>query len=127
MLSGLSLNFSSLKLDQAQSSLQLADGFVTFPDLRISGPAALIEGRGAYQLSGGALDFTAKFKPYDRTKTVLQDVLGVVFNPLTSIIELRLGGQIKDPKWSYSLGESRPRDSAPVNREDGNPAKPKSP
>lgn len=127
VLSGLSLNFSSLKLDQAQSSLQLADGFVTFPDLRISGPAALIEGRGAYQLSEGALDFTAKFKPYDRTKTVLQDVLGVVFNPLTSIIELRLGGQIKDPKWSYSLGESRPRDSTPVNREDGNPAKPKSP
>lgn len=127
VLSGLSLNFSSLKLDQAQSSLQLADGVVTFPDLRISGPAALIEGRGTYRLSGGALDFTAKFKPYDRTKTVLQDVLGVVFNPLTSIIELRLGGQIKDPKWSYSLGESRPRDSVPAAQDLNSTTKPKSP
>lgn len=113
VLSGLSLNFSSLKLDQAQSSLQLADGVVAFPDLRISGPSALIEGRGTYRLSGGALDFTAKFKPFDRTKTVLQDVLSVVFNPLTSIVELRLGGQLREPKWSYSLGESRTRDPAP--------------
>ncbi len=113
VLSGLSLNFSSLKLDQAQSSLQLADGIVAFPDLRISGPSALIEGRGTYGLAGGALDFTAKFKPFDRTKTVLQDVLSVVFNPLTSIVELRLGGQLREPKWSYSLGETRPREPPP--------------
>lgn len=127
VLSGLSLNFSSLKLDQAQSSLQLADGIVTFPDVRISGPAALIEGRGSYRLAGGALDFTAKFKPFDRTKTLLQDALSLVFNPLTSIIELKLGGQIKDPKWSYSLGESRPRDPVPATREESNATRPKSP
>lgn len=128
VLSGLSLNFSSLKLDQAQSSLLLADGVVAFPDLRISGPSALIEGRGSYRLTGGTLDFTAKFKPFDRTKTVLQDVLSVVFNPLTSIVELRLGGQLREPKWSYSLVESRPRDPAPPGTpavEDPKPAEPK--
>jgi hypothetical protein len=114
VLSGLSLNFSSLKLDQARSGLRLADGVVTFPDLRISGPAALIEGRGTYALAGGGLDFTAKFTPYDRTKTLLQDALGLLLNPLTSIIELRLGGQLKDPKWSYSLGESKPREPVPT-------------
>jgi hypothetical protein len=50
-----------------------------------------------------------------------------VFNPLTSIIELKLGGQIKDPKWSYSLGESRPRDPVPATREESNATRPKSP
>src|SRR5205814_283991 len=61
VLSGLSLNFSSLKLDAARTSFKMDRGRLYFPDLKISGPSAVIDARGDYTFATNALDFTAKF------------------------------------------------------------------
>lgn len=114
VLSGLSLNFSSLKLDTLRGRYKLADGRVTFPDLRVTGPTALIEGRGDYRLNEQTLDFTARFRPYEANRNLITGVIGMVINPLTSILELRLTGSIRKPSWSISLGQSTPRETAPV-------------
>lgn len=114
LLSGLSLNFSSLKLDTLRGSYRVADGRVNFPDIRVTGPTALIEGRGDYRLTDKTLDFTARFKPYEENRNLLTGVIGIVMNPLASILELRLTGPIAKPDWSVSFGSSAPRENAPA-------------
>jgi len=114
LLSGLSLNFSSLKLDTLRGSYRVADGRVNFPDIRVTGPTALIEGRGDYRLLDKTLDFTARFKPYEENRNLLTGVVGIVMNPLASILELRLTGPLGKPSWSVSLGSSSAPREAPL-------------
>ncbi|MBA3849671.1 MAG: hypothetical protein C0502_06705 [Opitutus sp.] len=116
LLSGLSLNFSSLKLNSLRGSYRVADGRVSFPDIRVTGPTALIEGRGDYRLTDKTLDFTARFKPYEENRNLLTGVIGIVMNPLASILELRLTGPIQKPNWSVSLGSGAPRENTPVQQ-----------
>lgn len=103
VLSSLSLNFSSLKLDTLRTSYQLANGVAHFPDVRVTGPTALIEAKGDYRLADRTLDFTAKFKPYEENRNPLTFVVGIVVNPLASILDLRLTGPIQKPNWSVSI------------------------
>jgi len=110
VLSGLSLSFSSLKLDAARSSFEMKDGSLLFRDLKVTGPSAVIDARGNYTFATNALDFSAKFKPYDQPGSLLEAAVSIVINPLTSILELKLGGLLDDPKWSVTIGPS----TAPV-------------
>lgn len=106
VLSGLTLKFSTLKLDTIHGSFDLADGRVHFPDLRVTGDSAIIDARGGYTFASNRLDFVARFKPYGENRNILTGTLGLVLNPLTSIIELKLAGPLGQPTWSYTLGQS---------------------
>ena len=115
VLSKLSLNFSSLKLDAARTSFRMEAARLHFPDLKITGPSAVIDARGDYQFARNALDFTAKFKPFEENRNPLTAVLGLVINPITSILELQLSGPLSNPDWSIVVGPSSPRvEPAPV-------------
>jgi hypothetical protein len=127
VLSGLSLNFSSLKLDTMRTSFRLANGLAHFPDLRVSGSTAVIEGKGDYRLKEQTLDFTARLKPYEENRNLFTAAIGIVINPLTSILELRLTGPIQKPNWSISFGSSGARDGAPPATGGGETAQPPSP
>lgn len=115
VLGGLALDFSTLKLDTIQGNFQLAEGRLHFPDLKVTGDSAIIEARGDYRFNGSALDFTARFRPFDRNRNIITGTLGVLLNPLTSIIELRLSGPLAQPEWSYSLGTSTPEARPPAS------------
>jgi hypothetical protein len=106
VLSGLSLNFSSLKLDEARSSFRLDGGRLYFPDLRISGRNAVIDARGNFTFTSSALDFTARLKPYEDNRNLITGVIGIVVNPLASILELKLTGPISKPDWSIVVAGS---------------------
>lgn len=127
-LSAVSLNFSSLKLDTARSSFRLEDGRVHFPDLKVSGPSAVIDAKGDYILETKSLDFLARLKPYEESRNPLKAAIGIVLNPLTSILELKLTGPLSKPSWSFSIGSSgQPRPAvAPPDAEKPveNPATP---
>lgn len=127
VLSGLSLNFSSLKLDTMRTSFRLANGLAHFPDLRVSGSTAVIEGKGDYRLKEQTLDFTARLKPYEENRNLFTAAIGIVINPLTSILELRLTGPIQKPNWSISFGSSGARDGAPPATGGGETAQPPPP
>lgn len=118
VLSGLSLNFSSLKLDEARTSFRLDGGRLYFPDLRVSGRSAVIDARGNFTFANKALDFTAKFKPYEENRNLLTGVIGIVINPITSILELKLTGPISKPNWSIEVGSggSHPETPVPANK-----------
>ena len=114
VLSGLSLSFSSLKLDTMRGNFVLERGQVTFPDLRVSGATAVIEAKGDYRLVDQTLDFSARLKPYEENRNLFTAAIGIVINPLTSILELRLTGPIQKPTWSISLGGNTPLREAPA-------------
>jgi hypothetical protein len=78
----------------------------------------VIDARGDFVLETNALDFTAKFKPFEESRTLLTAAIGIVINPITSILELKLNGPLNKPNWSIELGSSAPR---------AEPAAPKSP
>jgi hypothetical protein len=126
VLSGLSLNFSSLKLDEARTSFRLDGGRLYFPDLRINGRSAVIDGRGNFTFATKALDFTARLKPYEENRNLLTGVIGIVVNPLASILELRLTGPISKPDWSIVVGgsSSQPGTPAPAAKPPATPALP---
>jgi hypothetical protein len=111
-LSAVALNFSSLKLDAARSSFQLDGGRVHFPDVKITGPSAVLDARGDYVFSTQSLDFTARLKPYEESHNPLTAVVGLVINPLTRIFELKLTGSLAKPDWSIVLGGSSPSPEA---------------
>jgi len=113
VLSKLSLNFSSLKLDAARSSFRMESARLHFPDLKISGPSALIDAHGDYRFTTNALDFTAKFKPFEENLNPLTAVLGIVINPITSILELQLNGPLGNPNWSIVVGPTSAPQPAP--------------
>jgi hypothetical protein len=100
-LSAVAVNFGSLKLNEARTSYQLADGRLHFPDARISGPSAVIEAKGDYIFASKSLDFTAHLKPYEEG----HNPLGILINPLTSIFELKLNGPMAKPSWSVVIGQ----------------------
>jgi hypothetical protein len=109
VLSGLSLNFSSLKLDAAHTSFKLEAGRLQFPDLKITGRNALIDARGDFTFATNALDFTARFKPYEENRNLLTATLGMMINPITSFLELKLTGPLSKPDWSVVVGQSAPK------------------
>lgn len=122
VLSKLSLNFSSLKLDAARTSFRLEAARLHFPDLKITGPSAVIDARGDYRFASNALDFTAKFKPFEETRNPLTAVLGIVITPITSILELKLSGLLSNPDWSIVVGPSAPPPSPAAAPGTANPA-----
>ncbi len=126
VLSAVSLNFTSLKLDAARSSFQLADGRAHFPDVKITGPSAAIDAHGDYTFATKALDFTARLKPYEESHNPLTTVMGLVINPITRILELKLSGPLTKPSWSVSFGQSAPHAETPQAAE-ASPAKPQPP
>lgn len=127
VLSGLSLKFSSLKLDSARTSFKLDQGRLQFPDLKISGPSAAIDGHGDFMLANDALNFTAKFKPFAESDNPLTAIIGIVINPITSILELKLSGVLTEPRWSVIVGPAdTPATTPPLSKSAGPAAVPPS-
>jgi hypothetical protein len=129
VLSGLALNFSSLKLDAAHSSFRLDGGRLYFPDLKVTGRSAVIDARGNFTFANNALDFTARLKPYDDNRNLITGVIGLVMNPLTSILELKLTGPMGNPNWSIFVGGSatQPDSTAPALKISPAPSPPPEP
>ncbi|MEI6105524.1 MAG: AsmA-like C-terminal region-containing protein [Opitutae bacterium] len=112
LLSGLSLKFSSLKLDTARTSFTMAAGRLHFPDLKISGPSAVIDAHGDFTFENSLLDFTAKFKPFEESRNPLTAVVGLVINPITSFLDLKLKSSLSNPNWTI-FGDAAPAPETP--------------
>jgi len=110
------LRFSSLKLDAARSSFQLADGKVYFPDVRITGKSALIDAKGSYLIDNKTVDFIARLKPYEEVSNPLTAVVSLFMNPLTRMFELQLTGPLANPKWTVNFGSSAPTPAEPETK-----------
>ncbi|HVT72895.1 MAG TPA: AsmA-like C-terminal region-containing protein [Lacunisphaera sp.] len=124
VLSGLSLNFSSLKLNAATTSFKIDQGKLHFPDLKVTGSGAVIDARGDYTFATNGLDFTARLKPFLESSNPLKVAVGIVVSPFVSILELKLTGPVSKPSWSLVVG---PSSSPPPDKTEAPLAPPKTP
>jgi hypothetical protein len=106
-LSGSFINFGSFSLNRVETGFELMGDRVRFPDMRVTGPSALLEAKGDYQLRDGSLSFTTKVYPFDENSSVVGHAVGFVLTPLSRVLEVKLRGTMSEPSWIFSYGPSR--------------------
>jgi len=89
------LGFSEQNLLEA--TLRFADGAVHSADLRLAGSMLSLSAKGSYAWRD-ELDFDIKVHPFRDGS--IASVVRIVTLPLTYILELRLTGPLRDPRWS---------------------------
>ncbi len=98
------LGFTSWSLDTGEAAFTIERERLNFTDLVITGPSAKLEGRGHYALDAKAINFNAKFYPFDQGKTLLASAVDLVLTPLSTALELKLSGSLDNPKWYFAYG-----------------------
>jgi hypothetical protein len=106
-LRGTYFSFGSFSLTTVDAPFTLREEKVTFDDLRITGPNALLQAKGDYKLRDGRLDFSAKIHPFDESSSMVGNAMGFVLTPLSSVFEVKLQGTLSKPSWIFAYGPSR--------------------
>lgn len=107
LLSGLGIGLTTLQLSDADAPFTLEQNRLRFPDLKLTGPSALIEARGDYLLDQATLDFTARVRPFERREGILGSTVDFVLNPVSAALEVELTGNLDDPEWTFSYGPTQ--------------------
>ena len=98
------LRFTSLQLNEAQSSFQLANEHLRFPDLQLTGPNVGLEANGEYSFESQALDFKVNlFLLRESPIPLISEVVGRILAPFGHVLELSLSGTLDDPRWRLPL------------------------
>jgi len=100
------LSFTSLHFNSARASFKVAGPKLDFSQVNITGSNSAIDARGTYGLDQHELDFTAKVNPFQESSFLPTALLGVVFTPFSSVLEVKLTGQLEKPKWVFVNGPS---------------------
>jgi hypothetical protein len=98
------LDFTALRFTDARLDFQLLGRDVIFPSFTVTGANSAIEGHGDYSLERGEMDFNARVYPFQESKSILQNMVGVVLLPLSTMLEVKLTGPLKQPKWAFVIG-----------------------
>jgi hypothetical protein len=104
---GTFINLGSFSLNTVDAPFQLITDRLHFDNLRVSGPSALIQAKGDYQLKAGRLDFTAKVRPFDASDSLVGSAVSFVLSPLSAVFEVKLKGTLSEPSWIFNYGPSR--------------------
>ena len=104
MLSKTLLNFSSLRLDNAQADFLIEGNKLVFQQVKLQGPRTLIDAKGEYLFGPRTLSFNARIFPLQESKFVLVDALGALLTPLSNVLELKLTGPLDKPSWAFAFG-----------------------
>ncbi len=99
-------NFTTLKLDALQANFSIQGPKLHFPQIRVTGPRAVIDAKGDYLLDRKTLDVKAKLYPFGQSNFILSNAVGLVLSPLSEALEFKLTGQLDNPNWSFVYGPS---------------------
>jgi hypothetical protein len=95
------LPFTSLRFTSARADFKIEGPKLEFPDIVVTGANSKIQARGAYALDRHQLDINAKLFPFDESKTLPQQVVGLLLTPFSQFLEVRLTGSLEDFHWSF--------------------------
>lgn len=98
------LNFTSLRFTSARADFTIDRTKLVFPEVNVTGANSAIQGRGTYTLDQHALDFNARVYPFHESKFFLQNVMGAVLSPLSTVLEVKLTGNLDKPSWAFVMG-----------------------
>ncbi|HTJ79161.1 MAG TPA: AsmA-like C-terminal region-containing protein [Rariglobus sp.] len=98
------LNFTSFSLDKLNAQFAIDQTHLRFGSLKITGPSAAIDAKGAYDLQSKELDFKAKISPFDESKSIVGSTVGFVLSPISNALEVKLEGTMTKPDWVFVYG-----------------------
>jgi hypothetical protein len=107
ILSEIGIGLGTVRLTDAEARFDVERDRLRFDSLRLNGPSAVVESNGLYALPAGTLDFTAKVRPFEQRTGILSSTAGFVLSPLTSVLEVKLGGTLDEPDWIFSYGPTQ--------------------
>ena len=107
LLGEIGLGFTTIKLTEADARLALDRDRLRFETLRLKGPSAVVEAAGVFSLQSGGLDFKAKVRPFEQRNGILGSTAGFVLAPLSSALEVELGGNLDEPAWIFAYGPKK--------------------
>ncbi len=107
LLSELGIGLTTLKLTDADARFTLDRQRLAFSELNLKGASTLVETHGDYYLADGKLAFTAKVRPFERSGNLLGSTVNLVLSPLSTVLEVELGGTLEQPDWTFALGPTR--------------------
>ncbi len=94
------LNFSTLQLSHAHANFELEGPRIVFPEVKVTGRRGAMNASGEYSLTKRQLDFNTKVRPFEGG----EGLLDAVFSPLSSVLEVKLTGELADPAWTFVYG-----------------------
>ncbi len=94
------LNFSTLQLDSVNGDFELRGNELNFTNLKATGPRGALNATGQYYLDTQELAFLTKVRPFEAS----QGLLNAVLSPLTNVLEVKLGGILTEPDWTFVYG-----------------------
>lgn len=97
-------NFTALRFTAARANFQIDGSRLGFPEVSVTGANSAIEGHGNYALDTHTLDFKARVYPFQESKFFLQNVVGAVLTPLSTVLEVKLTGSLDKPSWAFVIG-----------------------
>jgi hypothetical protein len=115
------LSFTSLRFTSARASFKIEGAKLTFPKINVTGANSAIDAHGSYELDRHELDFKARVNPFQESTFLPAALLGAVLSPFSSVLEVKLTGQLDKPTWAFVNGPtnflrnlSKPQHAAPA-------------
>ncbi|MBK8475363.1 MAG: AsmA-like C-terminal region-containing protein [Opitutaceae bacterium] len=103
-LRGTLFGFTSLRFSDAQAHFALERENLNFTSLKLTGPSAAIKGHGLYTMPTSALNFNVALFPFRESSFPVFSLIGVVLDPLSRALEVRLSGTLNKPEWTFAAG-----------------------
>ncbi|QYM80045.1 DUF3971 domain-containing protein [Horticoccus luteus] len=98
------LKFTALRFTAAHGKFDIKGPELAFSDVSLTGANSAIEGHGTYRLDRKTLDFNARVYPFQESKLFLQSLMGAVLTPLSTVLEVKLTGNLAKPAWAFVMG-----------------------
>lgn len=113
-LSGL-IPFTKLRLNTAKSFFAWDDGKMSFPDLRMTGNTARLDGVGDFYPSNSSLDFQVRlFLLREADIPLVSSIIMPLFDPFSQMATVNLKGTLFKPEWRFAISPFNLFDSKSV-------------
>lgn len=98
------LDFTALRFNAARTDFRIEGPTIVFPAINITGDTSAVQAHGDYSLERRQLEFNARIFPFQEGRSLLQNVVGAVLTPISTILEVKLTGPLDQPSWAFVIG-----------------------
>jgi hypothetical protein len=109
LFEGTIFNFTSFRLTDASAQFTLNGDTLVFAPLEITGPSAQLRSFGNYKMLTSELEFNTTIFPFRESTMPVMGLIGLMLEPFSRALEVRLSGTFSKPHWSFAAGQEVPR------------------
>jgi len=108
LFEGTIFNFTSFRLTDATTQFTLKGDTLVFAPLELTGPSAQLRSFGNYTMPTSVLEFNTTIFPFRESSMPVMGLIGLVLEPFSRALEVRLTGTLSKPQWSFAAGTNVP-------------------